>query len=126
MTFAGSCGSHCAAVEPRNPVAAQPCCVQVEIGLQCGFIAQQVLRAQRDAAGRGRRVDHVEHACVEEAGQRQYFRDVVSQPRAVLGFDVRIEVDVHLVDHIADGLCVHIATRPIAIDARIAKLSRIV
>ena len=51
---------------------------------------------------------------------------VVSQPRAVLGFDVRIEVDVHLVDHIADGLCVHIATRPIAIDARIAKLSRIV
>ena len=80
----------------------------------------------RDAAGRGRRVDHVEHACVEEAGQRQYFRDVVSQPRAVLGFDVRIEVDVHLVDHIADGLCVHIATSPIAMLAAIAKLSRIV
>ena len=40
------------------------------------------------------------------------------QPAAVFGGDAGIDVEVHLVDHLA-----HIATRPIAIEARMAKLS---
>ena len=105
----------------QSAVSAQARRMPLEVVLQRGLVAQAVVRADRDAAGRGRRIDHVGQARVDEAGQGEDFLDVRAQPRAILGLDRRIEVDVDLVNHLA-----HIATRPIAMLAKIAKLSRIV
>jgi len=89
--------------------------------MQRGFVLQAVVHADADAAIE-RRLDDVEHPRVDEARQGKNLGDMPAQPVAVFGLDAGIEVDVHFIDDIA----AHIATSPIAMLARIAKLSRIV